>query len=297
MPTPILSDFVGNHNSWADKLSNAKAVANLVKRSFFDSSSSNIPINNPNHVPQPDGNNIAMYFLPATWAGNGSNLPVVNYLQDKLPEEISKMVLVAPVGDFRGTIEDMALQLAKDMKEAGDKKVILEGYSRGKLVIEEFALTLAKKNDISVEGLIGICGPGKGTTLTNSCLSNFSPSFAAMNPESEFMENLQRKRIPENITYPQYLYAGADDEFVTPDSAFNGYQQFYPVTVDTLDTPTGPVIIEPTARLARSYDKNARVKLGLFAGNHSEVIENPKLAQAILEDVKEIASQSHRNKR
>lgn len=278
----VITDYINQHNSIWDKLKNIWAVCNLGKRCLCDSSTSDITFKNPAHAKE-DPNNVTLYSISGTWLRNGGTLPVANDLKDKLPKEINKITLPALDGDFTKSIEHMANELGRHIEKSGEKEVVLFGYSRGMLVAEYFALYLAKKYGIQVLGLIGVCGPGKGSSAASSFGAYFSESIKQMDPNSQLIKDLIEKR--RDATFPYYLYAATDDEFVTYDSAFADFQRFYPIEVDMGNANSYDPIPATQPNLK---EKHPQAKLTLIKGTHSEAIHFFKLPQLVRNDIKKI---------
>ncbi len=157
------------------------------------------------------GKGVAVYCIHGTADRVSAFTLLAERSVGNMPDEISGFNLISFEKRGRGYgIEEFAEQLAQKILANGDRDVVLIGHSRGGLVAAYLTEYLAKKYDIRVRAVITMASPFGGSYLALPPLT-FSESVKQMQPNSEFLEDLNSKIL---LSESEYFYFAAKKDWI-----------------------------------------------------------------------------------
>jgi len=183
---------------------------------FLKSKSKDRFIANPNYDPYCE-NPVAVYCVHGTADRSESFNLLAQRLKDEIPSNIRGFHLVTFNRRARGiSNEDFVAQLKAKIVANGDKRIILMGHSRGGLQVADVGEDLAVEGNITVDGIVPIAAPFKGSYLAMKPVSSLSKSVDEMRKGSDYLNDLNAKVERSNLRY--CIFGAKCDRVVTKGS-------------------------------------------------------------------------------
>jgi pimeloyl-ACP methyl ester carboxylesterase len=192
---------------------------------WVHSPNGDIVIPNPNF---PHGsaskNAIVIYCVHGAVDRSASFKYISEHLIKTLPANVASIILVAFKQRLQGkSIASYANQLICKILKNRHDNIILMGHSMGGLVAATAAEELKEKK-LTVNSVITICSPLKGTPRIVAPFNLLAHSLNEMMPDSNFLVALQRKikanEIPAKNAINYFFISSADDVVCPADGCF-----------------------------------------------------------------------------
>jgi pimeloyl-ACP methyl ester carboxylesterase len=183
---------------------------------FLKSKSKDRFVANPNYDPNCE-NPVAIYCVHGTADRSESFNLLAQRLKDDIPSNIKGFHLVTFNHRARGiSNSEFVAQLKTKIETNNDKRIILMGHSRGGLQVADIGETLAEEGNVTVDGIVPIAAPFKGSYLAIKPISSISKSVNEMRQGSDYLNNLNARIERSNLYYR--IFGAKCDRVVTNDS-------------------------------------------------------------------------------